>query len=58
MNEEILMQAMTNTIYKIKEEGDASADLIVMTTLILSVYLKELNLLLKEENKDDNSSKN
>lgn len=56
MNEEILMQAMTNTIERIKE--DSGVDTIVVATLILSIYLRELNNLLKEENKNDNSSKN
>lgn len=56
MNEEILMQAMTNTVNKIKE--DSGADTIVVATLILSIYLRELNTLLKEENKDGNSREN
>lgn len=52
INEELTMKALTNTIDNIKKD-EASADLVITATLILSIYIKELNRLLEEEKKND-----
>ena len=48
INEKLTMKALTNTIDIIKKDED-SADLVIMATLILSVYVRELNKLLEDE---------
>ena len=49
INDDIKTKALTNTINKIAQENKDSGELVIVATLILSVYIKELDNLMKED---------